>query len=355
MSVKPRIVHLCSNRWNSAITEYCLRLAQALSHNAYDNLILCLDQGFLFQRAHKLGLEVQGVENFEITQILKVRRLVAEFKPDVLICYGGKESFLAKFLSVKKKIRFIGDGRHQSSFLKHWLASLSLRTFEHILYPSSYLKDLLNHKRACSVIPIGSDEQTFHYSPQISKAIRPEVLLVGRLDPVKGHKDALSMFSWLLKAWPDGEPRPFLRIIGKEANIRLIELEAHAEYLGLRLDNDVFFNEGDCEDLPERMRAASLGLISSLDSELICRVGVEFLLSGVPVYVSGVGSLAELVEKDRLFGSHYKDLTAEQRVFEFARILRESWQEDQAIREARSQRANELFSLDSMKQLFVRI
>jgi glycosyltransferase involved in cell wall biosynthesis len=43
------------------------------------------------------------------------------------------------------------------------------------------------------------------------------------------------------------------------------------------------------------MRQSSFGLIPSLDSEVICRVAVEFLQQGTPVVSSRAGALAEVL------------------------------------------------------------
>ena len=42
------------------------------------------------------------------------------------------------------------------------------------------------------------------------------------------------------------------------------------------------------------MKNTTFGVIPSLDSETICRVGVEFLQAGIPVLYSDAGALPEV-------------------------------------------------------------
>lgn len=45
------------------------------------------------------------------------------------------------------------------------------------------------------------------------------------------------------------------------------------------------------------MRRAHFGVVPSFDSEVICRVAVEFMQLGTPVLVSDAGALPEIVKK----------------------------------------------------------
>jgi glycosyltransferase involved in cell wall biosynthesis len=174
---------------------------------------------------------------------------------------------------------------------------------------------------------------------------RPEILVVGRFDPVKGHAKLMSIFRGVLAAWPHNVLRPRLHILGEEANLTMADLEAAAREHSLSPEDCVI----SCRRHPniaEAMTAATIGCVPSLGSEIICRVAEEFLLCGTPVAVSGVGSLDEVLFPTA--GMSYRALdhaTATQRLYE---LLWNAWHETPTMRAQRAAEARARFSLEAM-------
>lgn len=138
-------------------------------------------------------------------------------------------------------------------------------------------------------------------------------LVVARFDPVKGHDLLLRAFARCRFPAAAGEDRPRrvrLVLVGRSESIsaREILLQAQARVGGMLvhepipgIDNRetgraVHVIDTTVPDVLRLMAEAHLGLIPSLSSEVICRVAVEFLLSGTPVIASRVGALAEVLE-----------------------------------------------------------
>src|SRR5690606_765274 len=65
MSRAPRCWHLISNRWNSAITEYALNAARALSLKGADNLFSPLAGSPAEERAREYDLRVATFARFD--------------------------------------------------------------------------------------------------------------------------------------------------------------------------------------------------------------------------------------------------------------------------------------------------
>ena len=84
----------------------------------------------------------------------------------------------------------------------------------------------------------------------------------------------------------------------QEENISKDELYACAEQYGV--ETSVSFNMGTIEDVPKLLSSADIGVISSLGSEIICRVAHEFLLCGSRVLVSGAGATDEVLKDSSL-------------------------------------------------------
>jgi glycosyltransferase involved in cell wall biosynthesis len=113
--------------------------------------------------------------------------------------------------------------------------------------------------------------------------------VVARLSPEKGHRSLLEAFARACEDFPNAR----LVIAGAAAR------EQTAGDLGrlaheLQIPDKVIFT-GEVEDVREVMAELSLGVISSLRSEAICRVALEYMTWGIPIIATDVNILPEIV------------------------------------------------------------
>ncbi|MEY2987101.1 MAG: hypothetical protein RJB13_622, partial [Pseudomonadota bacterium] len=142
----------------------------------------------------------------------------------------------------------------------------------------------------------------------------PTITVVGRFDPVKGHKETLRAASSAnFKSYLKPEQWVQLVFIGESQNIAAPDLVQDAiGAIGgsLRQLSDhrwliesaekkvrVLIIDERIRDIEVWMRQSSFGLIPSLGSEVICRVAVEFLQQGTPLISSDAGALSEVLSK----------------------------------------------------------
>ena len=130
--------------------------------------------------------------------------------------------------------------------------------------------------------------------------------VVGRIRPVKGQRILLKSFAALRKRFPD----IVLLMLYRDTN------ETEAEWQGLlqdlaesNLKQNVYLY-GYREDVLEIMRHTDIGVVSSVDSEVICRVAVEFFSVGTPVVAFPTGALPEIIQ-DGVTGRIAKDKSTE--------------------------------------------
>ena len=130
--------------------------------------------------------------------------------------------------------------------------------------------------------------------------------IVGRIRPVKGQRILLKSFVALRKRFPD----IVLLMLYRDTN------ETEAEWQGLLQDlvesnllQSVYLY-GYREDVLEIMRHTDIGVVSSVDSEVICRVAVEFFSVGTTVVAFPTGALPEIIQ-DGVTGRIAKDKSAE--------------------------------------------
>ncbi len=115
--------------------------------------------------------------------------------------------------------------------------------------------------------------------------------VVGRIRPVKGQRIILQSFSELLKEFPD----LILLIIYRDTS------DSEPEMKKLRNDIVNLGIESNLRLIPERedilqlMEFVDVGIVSSVESEVICRVAVEFFSVGTPVVAFPTGCLPEII------------------------------------------------------------
>lgn len=130
--------------------------------------------------------------------------------------------------------------------------------------------------------------------------------IVGRIRPVKGQRILLKSFATLRKRFPD----IVLLMLYRDTN------ETEAEWQGLLQDlvesnlQQSVYLYGYREDVLEIMRHTDIGVVSSVDSEVICRVAVEFFSVGTPVVAFPTGALPEIIQ-DGVTGRIAKDKSTE--------------------------------------------
>ena len=347
-----RILHLASIRWNSAIAEYALSSVRALSMTGNMTKLVTLDESPLMKRALSHGLDVMGLPSFAMTQVLRARAVITEFKPDLIITHGGPETLLAGFACAGKtplfRVRgYAVDGSGMLSGLTHDIGQLGVKG---IIAPSQSIADELKKisKIPSAAVPLGIDCAKYFPGDDYLPLKRPKMLIFGRFDPVKGHREFMKIFKKILDQWK-GPARPQLHIVGEPANLSVRHLEEYAAEEGLIWDEDVVVTAVRVADVRKLLAESTVGVVSSIGSEIICRVAEEFLLCGTPVFVSGVGSLKEVLTAPEM-GASYGDLAPETVAATLARLLAHYAAENGSLRQKRAATALQEYSLETMGQ-----
>ena len=141
------------------------------------------------------------------------------------------------------------------------------------------------------VVQLGVDTELFHPADERDGAARREVMVVGRLHPLKGFDRVIAAIATIPAA-----ARPAMRIVGSpppDGASYERELHAAVEAHGMG-EITVFEDALGREALAERMRETSLVIVPSY-SETFGLVALEAAASGVPVVARRVGGLCESV------------------------------------------------------------
>ena len=341
--------HLLSNRWNSAITEYALSSACAFETAGVHSVFSPLTGSPAEKRAREKGLETIPVESFSLPAFPRLNRLVNEIAPHKVFLYGGPETFLARFLHRKGLIRFYGQELNSAVYGIPYLFEMSTSHLDTLLVPNQIIFNRLKSlapRRTLKKITLGLEVPKLR-----SQERNNDIVIVGRLDPVKGHERAIQIFAKLLRLWENDRVRPCLHIVGQAANLSVEAIRVSAKRCGLKWGQEIKLTESRVLNIAELMSKASVGMISSLGSEQICRVAQEFLLVGTPIFVSGAGATEEVLFDGA--GKSYGDKNDDDAARQLGDLFTVSYEESPMVRQERARQARELFSLAVMGRQLV--
>jgi glycosyltransferase involved in cell wall biosynthesis len=351
-----KVWHLISNRWNSAISEYALSAARALKLAGAETLITPLQSSPIEARFIAHEFSVESVDHFGPSKYGRLVALSKKFDPDIIFTYGGPETTAAMFIkNGRKLIRFYGQRADGLGMTRQFFGRVGHFHVDRLIAPSYFVGEPLRGITGgeVDVVPLGCDQKKFSFL-DTSRAKRPEILIFGRLDPVKGHREFLPILKELIiMAKSKGDPIPRLRIVGMPANLSPSHLRAEADQFDLSED-DLIIQCEQVANVAALMSESSLGLVSSLGSEVICRVAQEFLLCGTPVITTGVGSLPE-VFVDKSFGNYYDHTKPAEAAAKIYNWLCLGHCESNLQRQARSLAAKRVFSIERMAEDLIRI
>jgi glycosyltransferase involved in cell wall biosynthesis len=332
-----------SNRWNSAITEYAISWACAMRLAGWEVTFSPLKDSPAETRARALGFHCLPI-TFTWQELVRGRP--KQFEPknfDVAIAFGGPESrYVNSLPRTVRKVRFRGNAI-EISFFENVRQNVGLSGFDMIVTPSEALTGAMQKlllRKAVKTVPLGVNEQKYFFAERAyGDGNKRHIVILGRLDPVKGHREFLDFYASAMK---QGADLPKLHIVGEPANISDTEMWNAVLERGLK--DKVLFTPSRVKDVASLLSGATLGVVSSLGSEIICRVAEEFLLCGCPILVTDVGSLPETLFPGA--GSCYDPRQADPAIL--IRAVESAKTETIGARRERAAAARERFSLEKM-------
>lgn len=304
-----RVIQAIDVRWYNACAYFALSQALALKRLGHEVLLMADPGSPPAKKAREMGLHIDDSLYFSSLNIARSLRkfggIISKFKPDVIIAHRGESHLLGALAGRANKVplvRFRGDVRLPKS--DPFSKILNERLTSGIIVSTAKLKEKYISKYNLNGIPIevvypGLDLSPFSHgvdkaAVRANYGIEPGELvvgIVGRLSPVKGHRFLLEAISRVLPQYPN----MVLMIAGEEAQISHREILESASELGIRR----IVVLGRVENVEHLISAFDIGVVSSVGSEMICRVLLEYYAAGIAAVGTRVNQIEEIMNLSR--------------------------------------------------------
>lgn len=294
-----RALVVLDERWNSALTDLGIKVARALSEAC--SVSVAAIPGFpAYRAAEEIGFNVLPIEDprrgLPFKAFFSFKRAVESVRPKVVFTIRGDEMLFGALLKKRygyRLFRLHGQAKGvRESFLNR---ELHRRFVDGVIVSSVKLLNSVISSLPKIIIPGMVDTEVFKYSEEGRRAFREKLKVgkrkligvVGRLDPVKGHRVFIRALSKLKR-------NDYLAVVvGEEKNEKLSELKELAVKLGV--SEKIVFIPERLSSISHFMSACDLAVVPSVGSEVIARAPLEFMACRTAVVSTNVGALPEIV------------------------------------------------------------
>ncbi|EOQ2163645.1 glycosyltransferase family 4 protein [Escherichia coli] len=278
----------------------------ALQKQGHSVLLACREKSKIAPEARKRGHDVTFIpfrNSLHFPSILRLRRIIGEFKPDLVICHSGHDSNIAGLSRLICCHRF--SIVRQKTYITRKTRTFSLNYLcDFIVVPSSAMMAHLmaeGVRTPVTVIPPGFDWPALHNEAMRPLPLHihawaasadnvPLIVQVGMLRPEKGHEFMLRV---LYQLKMEGKSFRWL-VVGTGREEYEARLRQQTEHLGM--SGDVLMAGALFPALPV-YRIASVVVMPS-ENEAFGMVLAEASVSGVPVIASETGGIPDVIQKN---------------------------------------------------------
>ena len=329
--------------WWNAEAAYAAKIAQLLQQAGHKVFVLTRPDSLNSQKLGSLGLSL--VEHINLNSnnpfqlflsYQKLKKFIHEEQIDLINPHRseGLPLFIFATRAVRsmrpeKPIAIVRTRGTTRPLRNHWLnRKMQLDWTDYHITAG----DIVSQRLLSAVPQIGNKVKTIYFPAECSELpLKPEkdfrrefeipensrvLAVVGRIRPVKGQRVLLQGISELLSEFPD----LVLLIPYRDT------LENEPEMTALRTDINRLNLKDHVRLIPERedilqiMEFADLGIVSSVESEVICRVAMEYFSVSTPVVAFPTGCLPEIIHHGQN-GMLAKNKTSEALVVEMRNVL----------------------------------
>lgn len=273
-----KVIVTVNCRWWNASAQGAVMQALAMSRIGHDVVLQVPSSGPLASMARSSGFERVVPGN-----VWRFMASARRHRPDVLCVHRGEgQTAAAVLLPGVPMVRVRNDQRRASN---GFLWRLVDRRTSLVVFPSPFMAARGyqgDRPGAVDVVPFPVDTDAFSPSRLPAEKV---VVSLGRLSPVKGHKVLIRAMALMPPDWR-------AVIAGENDQQTSGELSGYADSQGVK-DRIVF--TGRLPDVRPLIARASIGVVTSLGSEVVSRAGLEMMSSGLPLLAAATNGLCDIV------------------------------------------------------------
>ncbi|MBN1899066.1 MAG: glycosyltransferase [Spirochaetes bacterium] len=303
------ILILINVRWWNATAFYAINTARVLHKKGYAVYVGSKKGSPPYQKALQYNLNVVNL-NFErfnpvklFVNFFRMIRFIKSRQISILNAHRSEDHTFAALARLFAPVKFILTRGDRRRIRKNYLGTLKYRIADGIILTCRSIyeqnKDLLTRFKDKIHIIHGSVDED-HFIPQDKKLTARKyridltkkiVGMAGRLDYVKDQYTFVRAASNVIHK----DKNIFFLLTGKEEHIKIKELEVLAKKEGIK-DNLIIL--GHIKDIASVINLFDIAVVTSVDSETISRVVLEYLYLGKPVVGTRVNVIPEIIEHD---------------------------------------------------------
>lgn len=309
--MKKKILHLITGLEIGGAEMMLLKTLPEMQ-GQFDNRVCCImGRGPIGKNLESLGVQVYYLDlknNIDFRVIPKFRKIIKEFKPDVLVTYLIHADLFGRIFGrifgIKKIICSVRIKLVQVKYLPLlFLDALTSGLVSHYHFNSRVVADMYHQyffiaRKKMTVIPNGIEIEKYQ-DANLSKrekkkelGLPPDKTIIGcvaKLRKQKGHKYLISAFSKLLKNRSD----VILILVGDGKEKRSIEEQANK----LKIKNNVIIL-GNRLDIPEILETLDVFVLATL-FEGMSNAILEAMASSLPIIATNISENREIIENDK--------------------------------------------------------
>lgn len=273
-----KVIVTVNCRWWNASAQGAVMQALALQRTGHDVILQVPSSGPLASMARS-----SGVDNVVQGSLWGFLASVRRCRPDVVCAHRGEgQAAAAVLLPGVPLVRVRNDQRRASNGF-FW--KLVDRRTSLVVFPSPFMaaRGYQGERRGeVCVVPFPVDTDLFRPSQRPGGKV---VLSLGRLSPVKGHRVLIKAMALMPPDW-----RAVIAGGNDQQTARELAGYADSHGVGDRIDF-----AGRVTDVRPLLATASIGVVTSLGSEVVSRAGLEIMSSGLPLLAAATNGLCDIV------------------------------------------------------------
>jgi glycosyltransferase involved in cell wall biosynthesis len=307
-----RILHTISVRWWNACAYYAITLARTQSRQGHDVFVAGVADYLSTDIAKRENLNVVRI-NFStkdpfkwLTERSILSRFIKQNRIQIINCHTAEDHLMAGRLAQRHQIplvRTVGDVRIPNRNLFN--SRLFYRLTTQFIFSSE-----ANYTRYFSLWPYIQDKSNvIHGGVDLEifarKAKDPAILeklclpkdkllvgIIGRFSKIKDHHTFLRAAK--LSRYRI-ENLHFI-ISGADAGYKQVDILRMIQNLNMQ---SAVMLTGPFDPITDLIALLDIGVVASKDSEAICRIAMEYMAMGVPMVVTDINVLPEIVQDSR--------------------------------------------------------